>query len=202
MTFDELKENWQRQKTGKLNLDSDLLLREVKRNKKHFESAIFWRDVREVGIAIPLSIFFLYLGIENIQWPLVLLGVLAAFVGIFMVVDRIIQKKKMPQYRDSLTNCINTSLVQVEHQIWLLRNVFWWYLLPIGGGIAIFIGYHTWAIRNMPELGMRFLAGYAVSCVFFCWGVYALNQWAVRKYLVPRRQELMQLRSSLQNSIE
>jgi hypothetical protein len=131
-----------------------------------------------------------------------LLGVLVAFVGIFMVVDRIIQKKKMPQCRDSLANCINTSLAQIEHQIWLLRNVFWWYLLPIGGGIAIFIGYSAWSIRNTPEIGMRFLARYAISCVLFSWGVYALNQWAVRKYLIPRQQELMQLQNSLQNSTE
>ena len=66
MTFDELQKTWQSQQENyKLKIDSNLVLKEVKRNKKHFESAIFWRDVREVGIAIPGCIFFLYIGIEN-----------------------------------------------------------------------------------------------------------------------------------------
>ncbi|MHC4213769.1 MAG: hypothetical protein ACYSWP_10400 [Planctomycetota bacterium] len=201
MTFDEIKENWQQQKTGKLNIDSDLLLREVKRNKKHFESVIFWRDVREIGIAIPLCIFFLYIGIKVSEWRLMLLAATCAFVGIFMVVDRIIQKNNMPQCRDSLVNCINTSLAQVEHQIWLLKKVFWWYLLPPVAGVFIFIGHAAWDVRD--DTGwFTFLLVYLVIFTLFVWGVYALNQWAVRKHFVPRQEELMQLQNSLQNSTE
>lgn len=197
MTFDELKENWQQQKTGKLSIDSDLLLKEVQRNKRHFESAIFWRDVREVGIAIPLCIFYLYVGIKVSEWRLMLLAGTCAFVAIFMVVDRIIQKKKIPQCRDSLANCINTSLAQVEHQIWLLRKVFWWYLLPPGVGIFIFVGHVAWDVRDDTGWFTFFLVYLAVVPLFL-WGVYALNQWVVRKQLIPRQQELMQLQNSLQ----
>ncbi len=204
MTFDEIKDNWQQQKTGKLNIDSDLLLKEVQRNKRHFEYAVFWRDVREVGLAIPACIFFLYVGLkdEALCLSFLLLGGMCAFVAIFLVIDRIIQRKKIPQPLESLTDCITTSFAQVDHQIWLLKNVFWWYLLPLGIGLAVLVGQIAWTIRNTPELGMKFLVGYAIFCVLLFWGIYALNQWAVRKHLVPRQQELMQLQNSLQNSTE
>ena len=97
MTFDELQKNWQSQPTGhKFAIDSNILLNEVKRNKKTFEAAIFWRDVREVGIAVLLFVYFLYFGIRDNLWPLSLLAILCLWIGVFMVADRIVQKRRQP----------------------------------------------------------------------------------------------------------
>ena len=62
MTFNELQKNyWQKDAAAsKLIIDSDMLIREVKRNKDAFESSIFWRDFREVAVSIIMVGVFLY----------------------------------------------------------------------------------------------------------------------------------------------
>lgn len=47
-----------------------------------------------------------------------------------MVVDRRRYPQRSSDPGEPLMVYVNESLSQVEHQIWLLRNVFWWYLLP------------------------------------------------------------------------
>jgi len=204
MTFDELQKTWQSQESSfSLSIDSDMLLREIKRNKKHFESAIFWRDVREVGVCFLLVIFFFYYGLKGNVWELLLLALLVAWVGVFMIVDRIVQKRKRPKFTESLIGCIKSSLAQVVHQIWLLKNVLWWYLLPPGIGLGIFIGSAALSIirdfsGKYSKIGLLFIFGYAVFCILLYWGIYHLNQWAVRKKLNPRKAELEQLLDSLE----
>ena len=201
MTFDELQKTWQSQRASfKLTVDSDLLLREVKRNKRFFESAIFWRDVREVGVAFIMFLFFLYFGLKMKIWSLHATALLTLSVGVFMVVDRIIQKRKRPELTGALMVYIENSLAQVVHQIWLLKNVLWWYLLPLSIAIAVFIGHLAWLIRDLPGRGLIFLSVYCVFCVLLFWGVYLLNQRAVRKELNPRKEELEQLLNSLKNA--
>jgi len=201
MTFDELQKTWQSQRASfKLTVDSDLLLREVKRNKRFFESAIFWRDVREVGVAFIMFLFFLYFGLKMKIWSLHATALLTLSVGVFMVVDRIVQKRKRPELTSALIGYIENSLAQVVHQIWLLKNVLWWYLLPPGIGIAIFIGHLAWLIRDLPGRGLTFLSVYCVFCTLLFWGIYLLNQHAVRKELNPRKEELEQLLNSLKNA--
>jgi hypothetical protein len=41
---------------------------------------------------------------------------------------RHLQKPNEPD--EPLLQCVKNSLTQMEDQIWLLRNVLWWYLLP------------------------------------------------------------------------
>jgi hypothetical protein len=200
MTFNELQKTWQKDtSSSKLTIDSDLLLREVKRNKEHFESTIFWRDVREAGGSFVLAVFFLYQGMKFNLWSLYLPALACIFVGVFMVIDRVIQKKKPPKPSDSLAGCIKISLAQVEHQIWLLRNVLWWYLLPFAIGIALFWGHVGWRVRNDSGAGLIFIGGCFVGLIILYTGVYYLNQYAVRKGLMPRKQELESLLKNLSN---
>ena len=52
MNPDDFKQAWQAQSSQtRLTIDAELLLKEVRRNQQHFTAMIFWRDVREVGIA-------------------------------------------------------------------------------------------------------------------------------------------------------
>jgi len=201
MTFDELQKTWQSQEGDfRLTIDSNMLLKEVQRNKRYFESAIFWRDVREVGVAFLMFLFFLYFGLKMKIWSLHATALLTLSVGVFMVVDRIVQKRKRPELTGALMVYIENSLAQVVHQIWLLKNVLWWYLLPLSIAIAVFIGHLAWLIRDLPGRGLIFLSVYCVFCVLLFWGVYLLNQRAVRKELNPRKEELEQLLNSLKNA--
>ena len=88
-------------------------------------------------------------------------------------------------------------MFQVNHQIWLLRNVFWWYLLPIAAALGISIGYSTWHARHFGATAVMGWCVYGLSCGLLYWGIYWVNQFAVRKSLDPRRQELEALLASL-----
>jgi hypothetical protein len=200
MTFNELQKTWQKDAgISKLTVDSNVLLREVKRNKEQFASTVFWRDVREVGGCFVIAIFLLYIGMKSNVWSLYLPALAGIFAGVFMVIDRVIQKKKLPRPSDSLTGCIKISLAQVEHQIWLLRNIFWWYLLPFAIGISLFWGHVGWRIRNDSGAGLIFIGGCFVGLVILYADIYYLNQCAVRKGLMPRKQELELLLKMLTN---
>jgi hypothetical protein len=203
MTFDELQKTWQAQQTGlKLSIDPDLLLREIKRNKRNFDSTVLWRDVREVGVAIAVSILFLHLGLKNSLWPFFLLALLCLYIAVFMIVDRIFQKRKRPVLTESLMGWVKSSLAEVDHQIWLLKNVFWWYLLPPNIGFAIFFGYLAWGttrelVGTVLVIVLLTLFGCFAFCILISMVIYYMNRHVVRKELSPRRAELEQLRNSL-----
>jgi Na+/melibiose symporter-like transporter len=207
MTFNELQKTWQKNKdASNLAIDSDMLLREVKRNKEAFESTVFWRDVREIVVAIIMVGVFLNGAMKSkdniwVAGSLVIVAAICLYVAVFLIVDRRLQRKKEPRHADSLLTCIKSSLTQVNHQIWLLKNVFWWYLLPPGAGIALFfvvVNLHLFQVLPAKLVLPECLVS-AIIVAFVFWGVYWLNQYAVRKGLVPRKQELESLLNSLAN---
>jgi len=123
-----------------------------------------------------------------------------------MVTDRLIQKRRQPKVTEILTACIKTSLYKINHQIWLLKNVLWWYLLPPGVGIAIFMGYIAFVVVGRDAISgsiglILFFSGYLIFVFFLYWGIYWLNQMAVRKELLPRKQELEQILESLNDDM-
>jgi hypothetical protein len=91
------------------------------------------------------------------------------------------------------------ALSQVEHQIWLLRNVFWWYLLPFCISIMAFFVHVSWNSSNslwdfslsVGDSGLILLVIYGA--------IYGVNQYAVRKTLEPRRRDLLKLVASLES---
>jgi hypothetical protein len=208
MTFNELQKNyWQKDTAAsKLTIDSDMLIREVKRNKDAFESTIFWRDFREVAVGLILAGVFLrnVFKPENNIWiagSLVIVALACLYVAVFLIVDRHLQRKKEARHTDPLLTCIESSLMQVDHQIWLLKNVFWWYLLPPGVGIAlVFIAINVELFKVLPvKLVLPGCLSGTLFVVLIFMGVYWLNQYAVRKGLIPRREELETLMKSIAN---
>lgn len=207
MTFDELQKTWQdSENRSKLTIESDMLLKEVKRNKESFESNIFWRDFREVAVATVMAGVFLYRAFKSedniwITGSYVVLAIMCLYVAAFFIIDRRLQRKKQVPHTEPLLGCIESSLMQVEHQIWLLKNVFWLYLLPLGAGIALFFIVVGWSLfKTLPAarvLSVCLVSMLLVVLVF--WRIYWLNQHAVRKELIPRKQELETLLRNLAN---
>ena len=111
------------------------------------------------------------------------------FVGGFMLVDRFRQRRQCPPYSNALLACVEDALAQVNHQVWLLKNVFWWALLPSGVAVALVFCRAVWKMQDFWD---RFLIAPIMGLFFvFCfWGLYHLNQRAVRRSLEPLRQEL------------
>jgi len=203
MNPDDMKQAWQTSaSSSRLTIDAGLLLNEVRRNERSFRATIFWRDAREVGVAFALVPIWVLMGIKlALPWTWYLTVPALIWIGGFMLVDRFRHDQREGDAGDSLTRRVATSLAQIEHQIWLLRNIFWWYLLPMALAIAIFLSQLAIQLPGRPGIkawNVAVVTGQtAVLAVVVFAGVYWLNQRAVRKTLVPRRQELQALLASL-----
>ena len=202
MNPDNFQQAWQSQSQTRLTNDAELLLKEVRRNQQYFTAMIFWRDVREVGTTLMMVPLWLYLGVKiSLPWTWYLTVPVLVWVAGFMLADRMRHKRQPPGPGEPLRQRVQSSLAQVEHQIWLLRNIVWWYLLPLALSILAFFGQVAWQVRSGGWLVALVVAGVVVIGVIILAGVYRLNQSAVRTELMPRRQELEALLMSLEDEM-
>jgi hypothetical protein len=199
MNPDNFKQTWKTQSSQtRLTIDADLLLKVVRRNQRNFAATIFWRDVREVGISLLMVPLWIYLGVKHSSpWTWYLTVPALLWIAGYMLADRMRHKRQTPEPGEPLRQRVETSLAQVEHQIWLLRNVIWWYLLPLAISILAFVGQVTWQARAGGWWTALAMTGMVTVVVIVFAGVYWLNQYAVRSELGPRRQELEALLMSL-----
>jgi hypothetical protein len=198
MSFDEWQARWQaHDHGGQLNIDSDALLEEVLRNQSDFEKRMWRRDFGEVTAAVLVTFIFGTLAVLMDQWSLFLGAAGSLFVGIFMVFDRLKQRWQRTTVADSLPSAINASLVQVQHQIWLLRNILWWYLLPLVPGLVAILVSTSRESQGNGLADQLVIAFVGLICLLVFWGVYWLNQREITRNLEPRRMELEELRASL-----
>lgn len=199
MSFDELKAKWQSHDHGmQLTIDPGLLLNEVRRNHRAFELQLWKRDVNEVLASALITIVFAVLGVLLREWSLFLCAVGSLFVGLFFVFDRLKQRRlRSAASENSLQSTIDASLADLQHQIWLLKNVFWWYLLPLLPGITLFLISTSWQSRSGELAEQLVIVGVAGICAIAFWYVHRINQREVIRTLEPRRIELEALRASL-----
>lgn len=199
MNLEDFQKSWQSQDAqSRISINADALLNEVRRNQQQFWATIFWRDVREVGVAFLLTLFFSYHGLRHHDWTDFLVGFACFGVGAFMVIDRLLQRKKQPAQNDSIKACVQSSLHQVNHQIWLLKNILWNYLLPLAAALEISICVSAWHSRNNLIVALFGFVAPTLIVALLYWGIYRLNQLAVHKSLEPRRHELESLLASLE----
>jgi hypothetical protein len=202
MNPDDLRQAWQAGAAEtRLEADADRLLAELRRKRRRFTATIFWRDVREIGAALLLIVVWLYQGTtRSLPWTWYLaVPVLAWFAG-FLLIDRLRHRQRGPNSGESLVACAERSLAELDHQIWLLRNVGWWALLPLAVAVLPFMGERAWEVRSGGWWAALYLAmGVAVISMVLA-GVYWLNRTAVRSCLEPRRQELQALLLSLRDT--
>jgi CubicO group peptidase (beta-lactamase class C family) len=197
---DRYQQAWHAQSSqARVKVDASLLLKEVQRSQQEFRAMIFARDFREVGVALLLLPVWFYMGYaHSLPWSWYLSVPAMIWVGGFILLDRKRHPQTPVEPDKPLRESVKESLIQVEHQIWLLRNVFWWYLLPLIIPILAFFADVAWSLRSFgwAEALIFFvlLVGFVFAMDIF---IYYLNQRAVRVTLEPRREELLKLLASL-----
>src|ERR1039457_4854649 len=103
MNFEDMQKAWQSQDaSAKVTINADALLKKVRRSQQQFRTTLFWRDVREVGVAAFLTWLFLHWAIRDREWALYLLALACAGGGLFMLADRCLQRKRRPLTNDSV----------------------------------------------------------------------------------------------------
>jgi hypothetical protein len=202
MEPDPLQEAWQSQ--PRPAIDTDGLVREFRRGDQQFQAMLFWRDVREVGVSLLLLPVWVAMGVGiglPWTWYLVMPGIV--WIGAFMTADRIRQGRRRALPGEPLVRGVQSSLDEVQHQIWLLRNVHWWYLLPLAVPMMAFFAHTFWRSSrgNVGEAAIATTFAAAVVGGAYTW-VYWINQKAVRSTLEPRRRELQGLLAGLKDVIE
>jgi len=92
------------------------------------------------------------------------------------VVYRIVQRRKQTAANDPLKACIEASLNEVNHEIWLQRTVFWWCWLPFTSAFAVSFCYASLRFHTP-----RFLAFLVLFVIPLAWWGYRLSRFTLRK---------------------
>lgn len=201
MSFEEFKDAWQAQQTGHpASIDPNLLLAEVRHNQRKFQATIVWRDVREIGVALVMIPIWLGMGITmKLPWTWYLCIPALIWVAGFLYVDRRRHKRPSAPGGESIREYVEACTADVEHQIWLIRNVLWWYLLPIAIPVMAFVAEVSWRTREGGWISLLAFAVATMICLIVFGAIYWINQSAIRTYLEPLREELGTLRKSLED---
>ncbi|MDA1231717.1 MAG: hypothetical protein O2856_13165 [Planctomycetota bacterium] len=195
MSLDKYQQAWKVEAAQMhITIDTNLLSKEVQQSHEAFRSMIFWRDVREVGTSLVMIPVWFVMGIGmSLPWTWYLTVPALLWVAGFMLLDRRRHLQRPSDPGEPLLFYVKESLAQVEHQIWLLRNVFWWYLLPPSISLMAFFTDVTWRSSD-GWLEFSFVIGFFGVFLFLLYGwIYRLNQRAVRDQLEPRRSDLQKL---------
>lgn len=205
MNSDELQQAWKTQPAAaRISVDANLLLTEVQRNQRTFDRQIFWRDVRELVVCAAVIPFWVVGGIK-LHMPLSWYLTLPALVWIAgcMLHERYRARRAAPYPDQSLRTYVKTALADVRHQIRLLENVLWWYLLPLAVPVQLFLCELAWEGREAggTVTSVIFLTGLLIQVVWVG-GLYMVNQSAVKQQLRPREQELERLLAELGDGAE
>jgi hypothetical protein len=202
MSLDEFQQTWQAQVAPKLRIDAELLLRELTRNQRSLNATLLWRDFREVFVGLLLVPVSWYIA-RSSGWVWLSLGAAGLWIAGFILIDRWLRRHhRTAAIERPLAACVDESLCEVEHQIWLLKNVAWWYLLPCMLACYLALAYTTAIVPGPWWAWAVYLLVFAAFFFAVNYGIYWLNQYAVRVNLEPRRQELLAVRESLRESQE
>lgn len=184
MNFDELKRSWKERNDKLAGENVDQLVDRLRTRSSWFETTIARRDLREHAAAVFVLLFF---GVSFFSLPTVMaqIGCGIIMAGSLLIMSTLIwsRRGKPLMHQLSVIDFTKEQLLRVDRQIWLLRNVTWWYTGPLMLGIFVFV------LGIAPPTG--FVAAYLAGCVLFGWFVHWLNQQAVKKQLMPYREELL-----------
>lgn len=161
---------------------------------------LFWRDTIEAGAGFAVAAFFALMAWRIGALNVGTVGGIATVIALggFFVRERLRVRRRRPAFDAPLRHHVEAEIAEVLRQIALLRQVFWWYLLPCGVAVALYLGGLWWAMPPHVRAGaMGFLGWYAAAVVALYAGIWWLNQRTVRLTFEPQLRELEAIRDEL-----
>jgi hypothetical protein len=180
----------------------EALIRAVLRRDRALDRRVRIRDFVELGTAAAMSFGFAVVAFRvPTPWPWLGAALLTLGVGAIFVRER--RRRPGAEPAGRLRERLGAALEEADHQIRLLRSVFWWYLLPLAGAALLVVAGTVWDVAGQMDASVRERGGGGLAAavvtvatlfvagVFGC--VWWLNQLAVRRHLLPHRQEIAAL---------
>ncbi len=206
MSFEKWQEAWREGSASGANGGEGAALRrmahEVRGKARSFERAIAWRDAREsLGSLLVGAVFgwvaWLNWSAGRPSWTCWIAAVLAFAVAAFLLVDRLRARRNVRPRGDAVAAELERAIAEGRHQYWLLTNVLWWYLLPLGVSVGM-IALHVMLYSSQALLVRSFVAlamtGATLALYFGLWRLNRrvadgeLRSWIVE--LEDRRRQL------------
>jgi len=179
---DELEQLWQTQPVA-AELKGEEMRRIVLQKIEKFDRTIRWRNIREVAASAIAALVFGYLtwkqpnGVARLGSVLIV----GAMVWIIYYFWRHGSGPAEPEPDQSAAEFQSALIAKVDHQIRLLRNVKFWYLLPMYVGLLVFSAGGVEEHLRAGGLTWRDLLGPVIYTAFFAF-VWWLNEaYAVGK---------------------
>ncbi len=205
MKLDELKEAWKSQDT-RTTVQTVLLLESIRKKQRRHNRFIWFRNIREGWLTILAAVYFTCSAESDVVskaqlWPFYLAMAILFGIGVFRVLDSRRQRRRALEYKDSTLAFVECSLLHINHRIWLLENMIWWWILPVvvGGILVIAQIVMVDGLQEPAALFRELGKGAGIACAILG-VVYWGNLWTARKYWQPRKAELEALADSLKAS--
>ena len=203
MKLDELKNLWKSQQQQLADDYFDEALEKLQSKMSKFDKTIFRRDMIEAAAASFVIVFFVWFAATNDLPVPAVIGICVIVLGAIeiVVVMALIRNYGLPQAASTLRDHFKAEVAKVDRQIFLLRNVNWWYSGPILVGCVIFaagIVFQEIDAQGVPPyLTWGIFGGMCATFFLVGWMAYRMNQHAVRTHLLPLRKELTAIYESL-----
>jgi hypothetical protein len=192
MNDPELKELWLRQPPASSAQPSgEALVEKTKAKMKKMDRTLFWRDIREY-VACAFIVWWFGLRGTGDDHALTITGRVVVVAGCFLIAGVLYysQRRQRPKAGiASVREALEAELDKINWQIKLLRSVLWWYVLPISVGCALIV----FGTAMNPTAVAVGLGAIVFVCVFVCW----INQFAVKRTLVPLQKQLQETINSI-----
>jgi hypothetical protein len=200
MNWNDVKATWAGQQLIPAPLaDLKTLRQDFEAKQRRLARSLLWRDGREAAAGLLVAGTFAYIGWQmgNAGWPIALAVALMLGVTVFFIRERVRTRRERVGADAPFAVKLEAEIAELRRQRGLLLSVGTWYLAPCMGAAAIVA---VTALIHAPiPLSAKLLAGVIMllTLALTCWGVWALNRWAVQRNIDPRLRELEDLRRYL-----
>lgn len=182
MNLDELKTPWQSMQQQCDTARIDEIAARVGSKMSRFDHSIRRRDtIENLAAVLVITVFSIVLASCN-NW----VTFAGAAIVVFSAVEVVIVLNVTRMYRPTpaglpLAEHCRQEVEKVDRQIFLLRNIVWWYVGPLMLGCCVM------AFADGPLIASGISCGFYIAVGLF---VYWINQKAVAEQLLPLRQLL------------